>query len=302
MSRNRNKNLKTAAPPDSAGVFPGYRIQWLSKLTYGEKFEFFIVGVILLNAAALAALTLRNTDESVRDVLLLIDDVALWVFVVELGLRILSYGSKPWMFFRSGWNVFDFLVIGLTPFFQGQTVVLRLLRLLRVIRIFRFLPEVRILTSSIIKSVPPLASLTVLIGFMLFLYAMTGHYLFGPEAPENWGDVGVAMQSLIVLLTLENFPDLFLEGMSITPFALIYYLSFVFVIVFTVLNILIGIVLNAMDQAREEDNTKTQQLRVINTIDEDLEGLGSSNPNLSADIDRLQAELALIRKRISQSG
>jgi len=137
---------------------------------------------------------------------------------------------------------------------------------------------------------------------MLFLYAMTGHYLFGSEAPENWGDVGVAMRSLVVLLTLENFPDLFLEGMSITPFALIYYLSFVFVIVFTVLNILIGIVLNAMDQAREEDNTKTQQLRVINTIDEDLEGLGSANPGLSADIDRLQAELALIRKRVSRSG
>jgi voltage-gated sodium channel len=90
--------------------------------------------------------------------------------------------------------------------------------------------------------------------------------------------------------------------MSITPFALIYFLSFVFVIVFTVVNILIGIVLNAMDQAREEDNTKTQQLRVINTIDEDLEGLGSSNPDLSADIDRLQQELALIRKRVSQGG
>lgn len=302
MTKYRQKKLKTAAPPDSAGVILGYRIQWLSRLIYGEKFEFFIVGVILLNAAALAALTFRHIDDGVRDVLLLINNVALWVFVVELGLRILSYGSKPWMFFRSGWNVFDFLLIGLTPFFQGQTMVLRLLRLLRVIRIFRFLPEVRILTSSIIKSFPPLASLTVLIGFMLFLYAMTGYYMFGSEATENWGDVGLAMQSLILLLTLENFPDLLVEGMSITPYAQIYYLSFVLIIVFTVLNILLGIVLNAMDQAREEENTKTQQLRVINTIDEDLEGLGSSNPDLSAEIDRLQAELALLRKRVSQSG
>ena len=110
------------------------------------------------------------------------------------------------------------------------------------------------------------------------------------------------MQSLFILLTLENFPDFFLEGMSITPVALIFYLSYVFVIVFTVLNILIGIVLNAMDQAREEDNTKTQQLRVINTIDEELEGLGTSNPDLSTDIDRLQSELAEIRKRVSQEG
>lgn len=302
MRDKKQSRWKTAAPPNLEGQFPEYRIQWLSRLMYGDRFEFAVVSVILINAGALATLTVGGLDLEVRNSLLLIDQVALWIFVTELILRIVSYGSKPWMFFRSGWNVFDFLIIGLSPFFQGQVVILRLLRLFRIIRIFRFLPEVRILTSSIIKSVPPLASLTVLIGFLLFLYAMTGHYLFGAQSPDNWGDIGVAMQSLFILLTLENFPDFFLEGMSITPVALIFYLSYVFVIVFTVLNILIGIVLNAMDQAREEDNTKTQQLRVINTIDEELEGLGTSNPDLSTDIDRLQSELAEIRKRVSQEG
>ena len=302
MRDKKQSRWKTAAPPNLEGQFPEYRIQWLSRLMYGDRFEFAVVSVILINAGALATLTVGGLDLEVRNSLLLIDQVALWIFVTELILRIVSYGSKPWMFFRSGWNVFDFLIIGLSPFFQGQVVILRLLRLFRIIRIFRFLPEVRILTSSIIKSVPPLASLTVLIGFLLFLYAMTGHYLFGAQSPDNWGDIGVAMQSLFILLTLENFPDFFLEGMSITPLALIFYLSYVFVIVFTVLNILIGIVLNAMDQAREEDNTKTQQLRVINTIDEELEGLGTSNPDLSTDIDRLQSELAEIRKRVSQEG
>lgn len=302
MRDKKQSRWKTAAPPNLEGQFPEYRIQWLSRLMYGDRFEFAVVSVILINAGALATLTVGGLDLEVRNSLLLIDQVALWIFVTELILRIVSYGSKPWMFFRSGWNVFDFLIIGLSPFFQGQVVILRLLRLFRIIRIFRFLPEVRILTSSIIKSVPPLASLTVLIGFLLFLYAMTGHYLFGAHSPDNWGDIGVAMQSLFILLTLENFPDFFLEGMSITPVALIFYLSYVFVIVFTVPNILIGIVLNAMDQAREEDNTKTQQLRVINTIDEELEGLGTSNPDLSTDIDRLQSELAEIRKRVSQEG
>lgn len=302
MREKKQSRWKTAAPPNLEGQFPEFRIQWLSRLMYGDRFEFVVVSVILINAGALATLTVGGLDLEVRNSLLLIDQVALWIFVTELILRIVSYGSKPWMFFRSGWNVFDFLIIGLSPFFQGQVVILRLLRLFRIIRIFRFLPEVRILTSSIIKSVPPLASLTVLIGFLLFLYAMTGHYLFGAQSPDNWGDIGAAMQSLFILLTLENFPDFFLEGMSITPLALIFYLSYVFVIVFTVLNILIGIVLNAMDQAREEDNTKTQQLRVINTIDEELEGLGTSNPDLTADIDRLQSELAEIRRRVSQEG
>jgi len=265
---------------------------------YGDRFEFVLVSVILINAGALATLTLSGIDPDLRSSLLLIDQVALWIFMVELVLRIASYGTKPWMFFRSGWNIFDFLVIGLSLLFQGQVVVLRLLRLFRIIRIFRFLPEVRILSASIIKSVPPLASLTVLIGFLLFLYAMTGHYLFGSQSPENWGDIGLSMQSLFILLTLENFPDFFLEGMAITPLALMFYLSYVFVIVFTVLNILIGIVLNAMDQAREEENSKTQQLRVITSIDRELESLESSNPDLSTDIDRLQRELESIRQRV----
>lgn len=289
---------RTAAPRDDSGRFPAYRVQWLSNLMYGDRFEFVLVSVILINAGALATLTLSGIDPDLRSSLLLIDQVALWIFMVELVLRIASYGTKPWMFFRSGWNIFDFLVIGLSLFFQGQVVVLRLLRLFRIIRIFRFLPEVRILSASIIKSVPPLASLTVLIGFLLFLYAMTGHYLFGSQSPENWGDIGLSMQSLFILLTLENFPDFFLEGMAITPLALMFYLSYVFVIVFTVLNILIGIVLNAMDQAREEENSKTQQLGVISSIDRELESLESSNPDLSTDIDRLQRELESIRQRV----
>lgn len=293
-------NWKTAAPADLTGQFPSYRIQWLSRVMYGNAFEFAIVTIILVNAIALAILTISSVDSSARAFLLLLDQVAFWIYVSEITLRIISYGTKPWMFFRSGWNVFDFIVIGVAPFFQGQTVVLRMLRLFRIIRIFRFLPEVRVLTASVIKSVPPLASLTVLIGFLLFLYAMTGHYMFGSQSPENWGDIGAAMQSLFILLTLENFPDYFTEAMAITPFALVYFLSYVFVIVFTVLNILIGIVLNAMDQAREEDNTKTREIRVINSMDAELDGIAQQEPDLADEVQRIQAELHTLKERIAR--
>jgi len=103
-----------------------------------------------------------------------------------------------------------------------------------------------------IKSVAPLANLALLIGFLMFIYAMAGVYLFGDANPERWGDVGQAMITLTIMLTLENFPDTFLGGLEVTPFALLYFLSYMFFIVFTVLNVLIGIVLTAMDQAREE--------------------------------------------------
>lgn len=248
-----------AATTVSPGIFTTttvqlapYRIQWLARVMYGNAFEIVVIAVIIANASALAILTYDGVAPGVVAVATAIDRAALVFYTVEVVLRIVSYGSKPWMFFRNPWNVFDFLIVVLIPFLDGGTVIFRLVRLLRILRIFRFLPEARILMLSMIKSVAPLASLGVLIGFLMFIYAMAGVYLFGEASPERWGDIGTAMVTLTVMLTLENFPDSFLGGLAVTPWALLYFLSYMFFIVFTVLNILIGIVITAMDQARDE--------------------------------------------------
>ncbi|MGX5682358.1 ion transporter [Schumannella luteola] len=231
---------------------PAYRIAWLARILYGNAFEIVVIAVILANAVSLAILTFPDVDAGVARVAHLIDQIAIIFYTAELVLRIISYGTKPWMFFRNPWNVFDFVVVVAIPFLNNGTVIFRLVRLLRILRIFRFLPEARILMLSMIKSVAPLANLAVLIGFLMFIYGMAGVYLFGAADPERWGDIGTAMLTLTVMLTLENFPDTFLSGLEVTPFALLYFLTYMFFIVFTVLNVLIGIVLTAMDQAREE--------------------------------------------------
>jgi voltage-gated sodium channel len=231
---------------------PSYRIRWLARIMYGNPFEFVVIAVIIANATSLAILTFSDLHPNVVAAAHAIDQFAIIFYTAELVLRIVSYGRKPWMFFLNPWNVFDFLVVILIPFLNNGTVIFRLVRLLRILRIFRFLPEARILMLSMVKSVAPLANLAVLIGFLMFIYAMAGVYLFGAALPEQWGNLGVAMLTLTVMLTLENFPDSFLSALEVTPFALLYFLSYMFFIVFTVLNVLIGIVINAMDQAREE--------------------------------------------------
>ncbi len=299
----------TAAPPpdDSATVSPGvftsttvqlapYRIQWLARLMYGNVFEFLTIAVIIANAAALAVLTFDGIAPEVAAVAIAIDRFAIIFYTIELVLRIVSYGSKPWMFFRNPWNVFDFVIVVAIPFLDGATVIFRLVRLLRILRIFRFLPEARILMLSMIKSVAPLANLAVLIGFLMFIYAMAGVYLFGEADAENWGNVGAAMVSLTILLTLENFPDSFTGGLSITPWALLYFLSYMFFIVFTVLNVLIGIVLTAMDQAREEvteERTKEGLPTATGTIRLPRGGDDAATDAHSAraELDALDAEL-----------
>ncbi|CAB4556219.1 unannotated protein [freshwater metagenome] len=270
-----------------------YRIKPLARLVYSTQFELFISGVIIVNAVCLAILTMPNLSPETLALANNIDLVAYGIYVLELLLRLVSYGKKPWRYFKEGWNVFDFVVIGLTPFFQGQTAVIRLLRLMRLVRIFRFLPEVRILSASIVKSIPPLLSMSVLISMMLFLYGMAGHYAFGAEAPQSWGNIGLSMKSLFILLTLENFPIYLEEAMLISPLAIPFFLSYVFLIVFTVLNVLIGIVLNAMDEARAEDRTQRAQVEELNTLAFQADQLKSPDSET-------QEEIRKIRERISQ--
>jgi voltage-gated sodium channel len=275
---------------------PPYRVLWLAKLVYSSSFELFIAAVIAVNAVFLAVLTMPGITDATRSAAITVDNIAMGIYVAELIVRIVSYGSQPWKFFTRGWNVFDFIVVALAPLAAGQTVVLRLLRLMRLLRIFRFLPEVRVLFSSIVKSIPPLLSMSVLIALLLFLYGMAGTYLFGSALPEAWGHIGRSLKSLFILLTLENFPIYLEDAMAISPFALPYFLSYVFFIVFTILNVLIGIVLNAMDEARAEarihsdkDSALSELASLVDEISADGKITNEELAQLRADIDRLRS-------------
>ncbi len=277
-----------------------WRIPWLTRLVYSSQFELLIAFVILVNAVSLAILTMPDLDKSVREACEQIDLVCFVIYTVELVLRIISYGKRPWEFFRQGWNVFDFVVIAAAPFFAGQTAVLRILRLLRLFRIFRFLPEVRVLTTSIVRSLPPLMSLAVLIFVALFIYGMLGFYLFGESDPTNWGSITEAMTSLFILLTLENFPNYLEAGVAISPWALPYFLSYVFVVVFTVLNVLIGVVLNAMDEAREENRERAKRMGQLSEIVDDVE-LMTEDGQISADeMRRLREKVARMERILDE--
>jgi voltage-gated sodium channel len=219
------------------------------------------------------------------------DRYALYVYAAELILRMISYGTKPWEFFRRGWNVFDFLIVALSPIFAGQTVILRLLRLLRLIRIFRFLPEVKVLTLSIVRSIPPLLSMSVLIFLALFIYGMAGVYLLGEKLPLHWGDISIALTTLFILLTLENFPVYLEEAILVSPLALPFFLSYIFIVVFTVLNVFIGIVLNAMDEARNENREKIEKLKKLDELAVEVD-------KITADGKVTDKEILVLRRKL----
>jgi voltage-gated sodium channel len=276
---------------------PDHRIFWLSRIVYSSTFEITIAFVILLNAISLGLLTMPDISPNAKTTFETLDKYALYVYAGELLLRLISYGTKPWEFFRRSWNIFDFTIVALSPIFSGQIVILRLLRLLRLIRIFRFLPEVRVLTVSIIRSIPPLLSMGVLIFLALFVYGMAGVYMFGEQLPLHWGDISIALTTLFILLTLENFPVYLEEAAVVSPWALPFYLSYVFIIVFTVLNVLIGIVLNAMDEARSENRERIEKIRQLDEIVQEVDDI-TADGNVSQDeINHLREKLRELERQ-----
>jgi voltage-gated sodium channel len=222
-----------------------------------------VVATIAVNAVVLGLQTYQGLEERWGRALDLLNAACLAIFVVELIVRIGAYWPRPWDFFRSGWNVFDFAVVAaaFVPGIRQNSTLLRLARLLRVVRIVRVLPDLRVLLIGIWRSVPPLASIGAVTTMILFVYGMVGWILFGDELPDQWGNIGRAMLTLFVMLTLENFPIYMDEAMAVEPWAWIYFVSFILVAAFIVLNVLIGVVLNAMEEARELDRRRTLRER-----------------------------------------
>ena len=227
----------------------------LAHLVDSDPFNLFIAAVIIANAIVLGFETFPAVMESQGGTLVLLNNIFYGIFVIELILRFASYGRRPQDFFRNGWNIFDLIIIGgvWIPGVRENVTLLRLLRLARIARLLRFLPDARVLLSTVVRSLPPLASIVVLTILILFLYGMVGWAMFGQALPESWGTITRAMLTLFILLTLENFPTYLEEALTVTPWATVFFVSYVLVAAFVIFNLLIGIIISSMESARERE-------------------------------------------------
>jgi len=251
-----------------------------ARLAGASWFQSAIIGVIVLNAIVLGLETYETVDDAIGDGLRALDHVFLAIFVVELAVRIGAHGRTPWRFFTSGWNIFDATIVAVAfvPGLAGSSTLLRLARLLRVARLIRYLPDVHVLLRGVVKSLPSIGGLIVLTVLLLFLYGMVGWSMFGDEDPARWGNIGEAMLTLFNVLTLEGWPDIFAAAREQTPWAVPYMLSFILLGTFIVLNLVIGIVLTSMEEARaahrlEREDPDTDLLRTIGDLRGQLEDL-----------------------------
>jgi voltage-gated sodium channel len=264
-------------------------------------FDPLMLGVIFVNAIVLGLGTYDSIDRSIGDQLHLANDVILGVFVVELAIRICSYGRHPREFFRSGWNVFDFVIItaSFVPGVRENATLLRLVRLLRIVRAVRLLPDLRVLTVAVGRSIPGVASLAAITLLLVYVYGMVGWVIFHDHDPANFGNVGQAMVTMFVLLTLENLPTYIEEGQALSDWTLIFFVSYVLIASFLIFNLFIGIVINSMEEARaielhraerellDDDAANDEHAHAV-VVEERLRGL-------KAAVEDLERELAAQR-------
>lgn len=128
---------------------------------------------------------------------------------------------------------------------------------------------------------------------------MAGVYIFGSSLPENWGDISIALTTLFILLTLENFPTYLEEATLVSPWALPFFLSYIFIIVFTVLNVLIGVVLNAMDEARAENRQRIEKIKQLDEIIVEVDKITADGRITDEEMKQLRQKIAILEKLAS---
>ena len=217
-----------------------------------HAFEPAVLALILVNAIVLGLETYVSIAAGRRHTFDLVYAAILAGYVLELLIRFTATGWNVREFFADVWNVFDFFVVAaaFVPVVQQTGMALRLLRLLRIVRVVRFLTDLQIIVSAIARSVRGIASLVAATALLLYIYGMLGWILFGDHDPEHYGNIGRAMQTMFVMLTLENFPENVAKGQEVSQWSNPFFISYALIMSFLIFNLFIGIVLGAMEEAR----------------------------------------------------
>ncbi|MDX3238947.1 ion transporter [Streptomyces sp. ME03-5709C] len=237
-----------ATPPGRAALAERCR-----RVVDSEWFGVTVFVLVLANATVLGVETYDGIAARWHGPLKLVEHGFLAVFSAEIALRVCAHADRPRDFLRDPWNVFDLAVVTLAylPFARENATALRLLRLARVVRAARFLPQLRIIIVAVGKSLPGTLSFLLVGTMLLYVYAMTGWVFFADDDPEHYGSVGRAALSLFLLITLDGIGDAVHGGLEISRWSLLYYASYVLIGSFVLVNLLIGVVISSLEEARQ---------------------------------------------------
>jgi voltage-gated sodium channel len=258
-------------------------LEIIRKLINSKYFNYFIFSLILLSAVIIGLETYPEFSKKHYDILTLVDRIIIALFTLEIALKIISNGKRPWLYFSDPWNIFDFVIVAICLIPLNDThyfAVFRVLRALRILRMITIFPKLRLIISALLKSIPSMGYIIMLIGVLFYVYAIVGVFVFGPTDPMHFGDLHHAFVTLFKILTLEGWTDIMnahvfaeseegsLQIISIWPF--FYFSSFILIGAMIIMNLFIGVIMNSMEESKKE---LTQEINEIKYKDNDTDEL-----------------------------
>ena len=217
-----------------------------------RRFEYAIIAVIVLNAIGLGLETSPEIMARFGGIIGMLDRAAIAIFVIELAMKLFAYRLS---FFRNGWNIFDFVIVSvaLVPASQ-QFSVLRSLRILRALRLVSAVPSMRKVVAGLFRAIPSIGTVIVMLVLLFYVSAVIATKLFGAAFDEWFGSLGASLYSLFQIMTLESWSmGIVRPVMEQFPYAWAFFVPFILLTSFIVLNLFIGVIVNAMSEATDEE-------------------------------------------------
>ncbi|WP_106794348.1 ion transporter [Aquimarina sp. Aq78] len=233
-----------------------------------------LVTIAILVAGVLVGIATYPKFSSKHEIVLeVLNEIILGVFIIEIVVKVIAEGRKPWLYFTDGWNVFDFIIVAAAflPFGGSSIAILRLLRLLRVLKLIKALPKLQMLVGALLKSIPSMGYVSILLLLLFYIYAVAGVFFFSENDPIHFQDLQRSMLSLFRIVTLEDWTDIMYINMfgcenygyegnmnlcinskSTLVLSVTYFVSFVLIGTMIFLNLFIGVIMNGMDDAKNE--------------------------------------------------
>jgi len=289
--------------------------QWIFKrITNSTFFTSFIIGVIVFAGILVGVETFPAIMAKHGELLHSLDKIVLGIFTLEVILKILAEKGRPWRYFQDGWNLFDFTIVAVCflPLGGGYVAVLRMFRLLRVIRLITVIPKLQLLVTALLRSLPSMFYVCLLLFLLFYVYAVIGVMLFSGNDPVHFGNLWTSFLSLFRIVTLEDWTDIMylqmygsdvyrgfnqsVADLATSPKAMpligaAYFVSFVLLGTMVMLNLVIGVIINGMDDAQKELADK--KIHNILTDSDD------QNPSREEKVEKLKKQLEKISKELS---
>lgn len=250
-----------------------------------------IIVLIVLNAVILGMETSPAFMDQMGPILIGADQAILAVFVFEIAVKLYAFGLG---FFRRAWNNFDFIVVGiaLVPA-SGPLAVLRALRILRVLRMISMVPRLRFVVEALLHAIPGIASIAALMLLVFYVFAVMATTLFGGQFPAWFGSIGASMYTLFQVMTLESWSmGIVRPVMELFPFAWLYFIPFILIATFTMLNLFIAIIVDTMQTMHHVEHEEERE-HIEEVVHQDTDALGR-------ELRSLREEMAQLRQALQQ--